>query len=400
VTARRFILRLAPFLFAFIALALVAQDADAARKRRPVRRRTAKRSVVRYTGPSYQSALVIDAVSGQVLFQKDPHAPRAPASLAKMMLELLTLEAIRAGDLSLYDSFVVPAEVKAIRGSRVRLRVGEMVTVRDLLEATAIASANDAATALAIKLAGSTDACVARMNRRARELGMVETVYHNVHGLDRSDEPGNITTAWDLSILARQLISMPEALEISSTVQTTIRGGKQAIHTTNRLLTQCRGVDGLKTGYTGRAGYCLVSTAEREGMRVVSVCLGARSNRGRFSDSAGLIEKAFQQWERVRVVSKGQDLGEDLEVRKGRVDSVRLVAGSDIDLLVDSRSKPEIRLAVTTPGSTRAPVAAGWTLGSFQVMLGDSVAAEGPAVAREKVSRAGLFDSIQDLLKP
>ncbi len=153
------------------------------------------------TGPSYQSALVIDVESGQVLFQKDPHAPRAPASLAKMMLELLTLEAIRAGDLSLYDTVVVPAEVKTVRGSRVRLRVGETVTVRDLLQATAIASANDAATALAIKLAGSTEACVARMNRRARELGMLETVYHNVHGLDRSDEPGNITTAWDLSIL-------------------------------------------------------------------------------------------------------------------------------------------------------------------------------------------------------
>jgi D-alanyl-D-alanine carboxypeptidase (penicillin-binding protein 5/6) len=398
VTARRIFLRLAPFLLVLIGLSLIAQECDAAR-RRPARSRSARARAVRPpAGPTYQSALVIDVESGRVLYQKDPHAPRAPASLAKMMLELLALEAIRAGDLSLYDTAVVPAEVKKVRGSRVRLRVGETVTVRDLLEATAIASANDAATALAIKLAGSTEACVARMNRRARELEMLETVYHNVHGLDRSDEPGNITTAWDLSILGRQLISMPEALELSSTVQTTIRGGKQTIHTTNRLLTQCRGVDGLKTGYTGRAGYCLVSTAEREDMRILSVCLGARSNRRRFSESGELIERAFAQWERVRVVAKGQDLGEDLEVREGRGDSVRLVAGSDIDLLVQSRRKPEIRLAVSAPTSTRAPIAAGWTLGSFQVMLGDSVAAEGPAVAREKVSRASAFHGLQELL--
>lgn len=399
-TARRFFLRVAPFLLALVALSLVAEEADAARRRRPVRRRVPPRAAARVTAPTYQSALVIDVESGQVLFQKDPHASRTPASLAKMMLELITLEALRAGDLSLYDTMVVPAEVKKVRGSRVRLRVGETVTVRDLLEATAIASANDAATALAIKLAGSTEACVARMNRRARELGMRETVYHNVHGLDRSDEPGNITTAWDLSILARQLISMPEALEISSTVQTTIRGGKQAIHTTNRLLTQCRGVDGLKTGYTGRAGYCLVSTAERNEMRVLSVCLGARSNRRRFSESAQLIEAAFSKWERVRVVAKGQDLGEDLEVREGHADSVRLVAGSDVELLVPARRKPDIRLAVTAPSSTKAPVAAGWKLGSFQVLVGDSVAAEGPAVAREKVSRTSAFDGIQKLFKP
>ncbi len=135
-------------------------------------------------------------------------------------------------------------------------------------------------------------------------------------------------------------------------------------------------------------------------MRILSVCLGARSNRRRFSESGELIERAFSQWERVRVVAKGQDLGEDLEVREGRDDSVRLVAGSDIDLLVQSSRRPEIRLAVTVPSSTRAPIAAGWTLGRFQVMLGDSVAAEGPAVARQKVSRAGVFNGLQDLLNP
>ena len=214
--------------------------------------------------PSFASALVIDAATGQVLYQKDPRALRAPASLSKMMVELLAMEALRDKKMRLDEYVRVPDDIRSVGGSRVRLRPGEPVTVADLLDATAIASANDAATTLAVRIAGSTQACVALMNRRAHELGMSDTHYENVHGLDRAGEPGNITTAYDLSILARKLLEMPEILRIASTVQTTIRYG-QVIHTTNRLLGRCEGVDGLKTGYTGRAGFCLVSTAQREG---------------------------------------------------------------------------------------------------------------------------------------
>ena len=181
---------------ALFTLVATAESTLAAGKRKAPRR-TVRKKVAVPKGPTFASALVIDAETGQILFQKAPHTPRAPASIAKMMLELVTLEAIRDGRIGLYDEVKVPADVKTVRGSRVRLRVGEIVTVRDLLAATAIASANDAATALAVHVAGSTEACVEMMNRRARELGMTETFYHNVHGLDRSGEPGNVTTAWD-----------------------------------------------------------------------------------------------------------------------------------------------------------------------------------------------------------
>lgn len=387
------------FLVSLIALLMlcgIVTEAYGAKRKRPVRR-PAKRKMVVPKGPSFQSALIIDAESGRILFQKDPHASRAPASLAKMMLELVTLEAIRAGEISLYDPVVVPEDVKKIRGTRVRLKVGETVTVRDLLAATAIASANDAATVLAIHLDGSTEACVERMNRRARELGMLETRYANVHGLDRSGEPGNITTAWDLAILARHMLTLPEVLEISSTIETTIREQNQRIHTTNRLVGRFPGADGLKTGYTSRAGYCLVTTAEREGMRLISVLLGARSNSRRFSESAELLTKAFTDWKRVQILAKGDDLGEDLAVREGTADSVRLIAGSDLHVIVPSRYAGEIRVAVNAPASTRAPITEGWTLGRVQVMLGDSVAAECAAIADKTVRRAGVLDGFLDL---
>lgn len=391
--------RLIAALIALLMLGGILTEAFAAKSKRSTRR-PARRKLAVPKGPTFQSALVIDAETGQILFQKDPHAPRAPASLAKMMLELVALEAIRAGEISLYDPVVVPAEVKKIRGTRVRLKVGETVTVRDLLAATAIASANDAATALAIHLDGSTEACVERMNRRARELGMLETRYENVHGLDRSGEPGNITTAWDLAILARHMLALPEVLEISSTIETTIREQNQRIHTTNRLVGRFPGADGLKTGYTSRAGYCLVTTAERGDLRLISVLLGARSNSRRFSESADLLTKAFTDWKKVQVLAKGDDLGEDLAVRQGTADSVRLVAGSDLHLLVPSSRMAEIRVAVDAPSSTRAPVAEGWTLGRVQVMLGDSVAAECSAIAGKTVRRASVLGGLIDLFQP
>ncbi len=390
--------RVLMLMLAVLFLFLSVEDSLARSRRKPVRR-VKRRAAAVSKAPTYDAALVIEVETGTVLYQKEAYTPRAPASLAKMMLELVALEAIRAGEITLDDVVIVPPDVKKVRGTRVRLRVGEAVTVRDLLHATAIASANDAATALAAHVAGSIRACVDRMNRRARDLGMVSTRYENVHGLDRSGEPGNVTNAWDLAILARELIAMPEALEISSTVQTVIRS-RQQIHTTNRLLSRYPGCDGLKTGYTARAGYCLVSTAERGGMRVVSVLLGAASNRRRFSESAELLDKAFREWQRVPVLAKGQDLGQDLTVSSGKGNSVPLVAGDDLSVLVPTRRAADIRVAVAAPSSTRAPVAEGWTLGRVQVLVGDSVAAECAALAGRTVRRAGGVDWLRKALQP
>lgn len=345
-----------------------------------------------WSRPTFASAIVVDAETGEVLYEKRPHLERAPASLVKMMLELVAFEAIDRGEITWDDKVTVPREATRVRGSRVGLWAGEVVTVRDLLAATTIASANDAATALGLHIAGSTEACVSRMNQRACELGMNDTHYVNTHGLDTGGRPGSVTTAWDQAILARKLIEIPEALRLSGTISASIRGG-QTIRTTNQLLTRFPGIDGLKTGTTGRAGCCLVSTAERMGWRLVGVVLGAANTRRRFEESANLLYESFLNWQKVRVLSEGDYLGENLPVRDGEFKSVRLLSGCDIDILIPTWRRQEIQIAVSGPPSTRAPVAQGWTLGRVQVLLGDSIAAECPAVSARAISRASGFES-------
>lgn len=231
------------------------------------------------------------------------------------------------------------------------------------------------------------------MNQRARELGMKRTRYVNAHGLDRNDLPGSVTTARDLSMLARQLVSHPLTLEISSTVADTIRGC-QVIHTTNRLLGTCEGVDGLKTGYTGKAGFCLCSTAERGGMRVVSVLLGAASNRRRFSESAGLITNAFARFRKIAVIHKGQDLDRVCNIVGGSACSVRLVAGEDVSILMPMNRMPDVKMMVDAPLSIASPILQGTPVGLIRVLVGDSLAASVPAVAARDVSKASLLGKL------
>jgi serine-type D-Ala-D-Ala carboxypeptidase (penicillin-binding protein 5/6) len=361
------------------------------RKRHYVRTNRPMRLVA--PGPGFASALVVDAESQAVLYQKSPDEPRAPASLTKMMTELITLEAMERGVISLQDIIEVPPEVRMVGGSRVRLRPGERLPLRELLHAMSIASANDAAATIACRIAGSQERFVALMNARARQLGMNNTRYASVHGLERSDQPGSITTARDQALLARTLLSHPAALVISSTVADTIRG-HQIIHTTNRLLGRCEGVDGLKTGYTGKAGFCLVSTAQRGGLRVISVVLGARSNRRRFSESEMLLQQVFSRYQRVPVIRKGQDLGHACSIDGGSPTEVRLVAGDDVAVLMSLPRQKEITLKVQAPASLQPPVSEGKAVGLLQVLIGDSLAAAVPAVTARGVQRARLLDRL------
>lgn len=388
-----------PFFLAILVFSLLASAVEAGtavKKKKKTPRRSRSSAVYKKYREAYASAYVVEAETGKVLFSKDPDQLRAPASLAKMMTELITLEALERDLVSFDDIVTIPAAVRQVGGSRVRLRPGERVTVRDLLHATAIPSANDAALALAIHLGGSEAAFVRLMNQRARELGMSRTSYANPHGLDRADRT-SITTARDQSILARELIRHPHALEIASTACDTIRGC-QVIHTTNRLLGSCEGVDGLKTGYTGRAGFCLASTAERDGMRVISVLLGGISSRRRFAESEGLLANAFARFKRIPVIRKGQDLGRTCAIQDGATPRVRLLAGEDVAVLLPASHPGEIRMDVEAPSVLHPPIEAGAAIGRLRVWVGDSLAVAVPAVAAREVQRAGLFDRVGQFL--
>jgi len=239
------------------------------------------------------SAILVDVRSGAVLHEQDADVARAPASLVKMMVQLLVLQEIAEGGLSLSDSVLTSRNAATMGGSQVYLKEGEVQTVHALLQAVAIASANDAAVALAERVAGSEAAFVERMNRKALRLGCRSTHFTNVHGLDLRRQERAVTTARDLSIIARALLQHPLALELASTRRAPFRGGVFWLDNTNKLLGRCEGVDGLKTGWNPRAGACLAATAERDGARLLTVVLGAPGGTGRFDVSRELLDAGF-----------------------------------------------------------------------------------------------------------
>lgn len=243
---------------------------------------------------SCAAAILIEARTGAVLYEQNADAVRAPASLVKMMLETLILEDVARGDISLSDSVLVSKHAVNVGGARMGLLPGERVPLSSLLESIAVVSANDAAIAAAEHAAGSEEKFVERMNARAAGLGCESTKFTNCHGLDFPGYPGSEATARDLSKIARVLIELPDALRIASLRETSSREGAPLPKTTNELLGTMDGVDGLKTGYTAKAGGCFCGTIERDGVRFVSVVLGAEPGRPRFEITRDLFERAYQ----------------------------------------------------------------------------------------------------------
>ncbi|MDP2990620.1 MAG: D-alanyl-D-alanine carboxypeptidase family protein [Kiritimatiellota bacterium] len=246
------------------------------------------------TRDPYIGAMVIDADSGQILAADNPDAKAYPASVLKLMNLLIILDKIQAGGLTLQDKVLITAEASNIGGSQVYLKENETFTIDELLYALMVQSANDAATALAIHVAGSKEGFVELMNQRARALGMSSTEFHSIHGLPPG--PGqkpDVTTPRDLARLARELLNYPDALRYTSTRERKFRNNKFIMRTHNHLLGRVEGCDGMKTGYFTAAGYSIVATARRGNNRVITVVMGSPSGRLRDTKTAELLAKGF-----------------------------------------------------------------------------------------------------------
>jgi len=248
----------------------------------------------------YAGAIVVDVATGQVLFEKNADLPAYPASIVKLMNLLIVLEKIDQGYTSLSNTVTVTRQMAGIGGRQVYLKEKEVFTVEKLIEAMVIHSANDAATALAIHIAGSKEGFVDLMNKRATELGMTATRFHTVHGLDPSpkdkDQTPDISTPRDLTILARAVLQHPQVLTLSSTRLKPFRTGPKPMNLENpnhHLLGEVDGCDGLKTGFFTEAGFSVVATAQRNGRRVLAVIMGAKARKTRDDEAARLISKAF-----------------------------------------------------------------------------------------------------------
>lgn len=317
-------------------------------------------------GP-YASALLVDADSGRVLFEKNSTGPRPPASMVKMMVALLTFEALERGEVRLDERVPISLAASRTGGSGILLRPGETLPLEDLLKAMLVASANGASVAIAEALRGSEAATIALMNRRARELGMNETVYRTVNGLPPRPHKGlpDMTSARDLAILARKLLEHQEVLRYSARPVAAIRGGTVLLRNTNHLVGRMEGVDGLKTGYYRKAGFNLTATAVRGGMRLIAVVMGCPTLRSRFLLARELMEWGFAHFSKVNVVEAGQPLLVDVEVANGATDHVRPVAAEGLSYVLRDDERKDVRVTFQLPPMVSAPIARNQELGEI-----------------------------------
>ena len=343
-----------------------------------------------------QSAVLMDQESGQVLFEKNAHEKRYPASVTKIMSLLLFMEAIDDKKLNLSDRVKATREAVEKGGSQIWLKEGEQMTVDELLRAIAIGSANDACTALAVHLAGSETAFVRRMNERAKQLGMHDTVFENCTGLD-DDTETHLTTAYDIALMSRALLAHEKIQTYTTVWMDSLRGGKTQLVNTNKLVRFYNGTTGLKTGTTNKAGCCVSASARRDGMHLIAVVLHAPSSNDRFSDAKMMLDWGFASFESV-TPDYDKTAIRAVPVRRGIKQSVEVQAPKLQKLLLKTGEKANLQTTVALAEDVFAPVEKGQELGSLTVSLNGKPLAEYPLCAAEDVRARTLWDAFLRLL--
>ena len=274
--------------------------------------------------PNGKSAILVDNLSGKVLYEKNADEKLAPASMTKLASMLMVMEAIDNGNLKFEDKVTISEEAANMGGSQVFLQAGEVYTVYDLLKSVAIASGNDAVVALAEKIGGSQSGFIDMLNKRLKEIGATNTNFVNAHGLDAE---GHYSTARDMSIIARELLKHPKILEFTSIYEEYLEkndGSRIWLVNTNKLVRFYDGVDGLKTGFTKTAGYCLTATASKNNFRLISVVMGEDTSENRSSDTVKMLNYGFNTFKINIIKTKGESLGK-VRVEKGKQDKANIV---------------------------------------------------------------------------
>ena len=346
-----------------------------------------------------KSAILIDSASGKVLFEKNADEKLAPASMTKLGSMLMIMEAIDNGNLKLDDKVTISEEAANMGGSQVFLEAGEVYTVHDLLKGVAIASGNDAVVALAEKVAGSQGEFVEMMNKRFKEIGAKNTNFVNAHGLDAE---GHYSTARDMSIIAQELLKHEKILEYTSIYEEYLEkndGTKTWLVNTNKLVRFYNGVDGLKTGYTTTAGYCLTATAKKDNFRLISVVMGEETSENRSSDTVKLLNYGFNTYKINTIKTQDEILGK-VRVEGGKNDYANIVLLEDAtELLKNTDEVNEYKFNLKV-NKIKAPVKHGDIVGSAEVIDQDgNIIDEVNVTVKEDVKKANLLDYLLRNLK-
>lgn len=342
---------------------------------------------------SAKSALLMEGSTGTILFEKASHEPLPPASVTKIMTMLLVMEALDNGQYTLDDKVSVSEFAASMGGSQVFLEPNEQMSVHDMLKAVAVASGNDAAAALAEFTAGSHDAFVAKMNERAKQLGMNDTHFVNCNGLDAD---GHVTSAHDIAVMSRELMKHPKIFEYTTIWMDSLRDGAFGLVNTNKLVRFYQGATGLKTGSTSVAGFCISATAKRDGMDLIAVVMGAPSSKERFSDASKMLDFGFANYGICNTLVKEDELS-PITLKKGVKDNVEIGLANGFSLLMKKSEIANMEKKITLPESINAPIIKNHKIGTVEFFSNGNSVGKCDIVAKEDVKAEnpiGMFSKI------
>ena len=345
-----------------------------------------------------KGAVLMDGATGTVLYEKNAHEKLAPASVTKVMTMLLIMEAIDSGRIGWSDMVTASESAAAKGGSQIFLKAGESMSVTDMLKSIAVSSANDAACAMAEHIAGSEEAFVGLMNRRAGELGMEDTHFVNCTGLD--DDPNakdHLTSAYDIALMSRELlVKHPDIQKFTTIWMDTIRDGAFGLSNTNKLVRFYNGCTGLKTGYTSSAGHCLSASAERDGLSLIAVVLGAESSQARFQACKQLLDYGFANYALIKPELTGEN---SVAVKLGAAKAVTAVPSELPQLLIDKGQRGDVNIRIELEEEVTAPVSRGQKLGMLTVRAGDQVLAQVNMIAKDAVPKLTWWQIFLQILQ-
>ena len=336
------------------------------------------------------SGILIEFTTGKVLYEKASNEKMAPASMTKIMTMLLIMEAVENGKISLDDMIPISAYAASMGGSQVFLQPNTEIKAEELIKSIAVASANDSAVAMAEAIAGTTDAFVNKMNEKAKALGCINTNFANVHGLD---DPNHYTTAHDMALMARELLKHEDILKYSSIYEDYLKkpdGTSTWMVNTNKLIKYYNGLDGLKTGYTTNAGYCLTATAKRGGMRLISVLMKEPTSQVRNSETIDLLNYGFTNYKIKTILDTNKVLGE-IEVLNGKKEKVGLKLMEDATNLESVNEEKNYTYNIKV-NPIKAPVKIGQKIGYLEVISDGVVLKKIDITVKENVKKANLWD--------
>ncbi|MEA2649709.1 MAG: hypothetical protein QOG61_2144 [Candidatus Binataceae bacterium] len=344
----------------------------------------------------YAAACAMEPTTGTVMFDHDMNRPWSTASLAKMMVMLIVAKKIGDGSLKLTDKVTTSATATRMGGSQVYLKEGETFTLEEMMQAIVVHSANDATYAVAEYIAGSADACVQLMNQEAAGLGLKNTHYYSVHGLPpAAGAQPDVSSAYDLAVIASKLVTYPDIVRWSAIDTTGFRNSTFQLRNTNHLVRTFPGCDGLKTGFYYEAGFNVVATARRNGLRVIAVVLGSPRKEENFKTAATMMSQGFLNYEMREVAKKGTPIAQTVAVKGGAVGSIKPVWAADAAVFMKREAqKNSFKFDFKLPATITAPIKAGQPIGTGEIVVDGKSQRAIAVVAPTDVARGSLLQRL------